>query len=234
MIGAGLSCGLAVVSGIGVLGGAAAEVPTAGASTVIVVLAWTGFVTSGIQCVNGVVRAAEAIHNPASNSLQQWDTNKIYSTSILIVDAVGVVSGLASLPFATRNLLAVLERRGGMVTAERLAAMSRAERPAAIQRAVGEATRTPEGRQALEAALRDAGLTERQAAQVLAHGAGTARRAGIVARVISQETARRLNGSLRDAIGTVAGAAASATPESLFGSASGSVNALIVHITSRD
>jgi len=230
LVGAGLSCGFAVISGIGVLAGAAAEVPSAGTSTALVVVSWIGFATSAVQCVNGVVRSAEALRNPQGHTLQQWDENTIYSTSMLIVDVVGVASAVASLPVATRNLLAVLERRGSMVTAEALSAMSRAERQAAIRAALQQATRTPEGQREVLQALRAAGLTERQAAQTLAHGAGTGRRALQTARAISQVTSRRLNMQLMAALSGGLTPLVSATPSRLTGSASGSVNALIVHV----
>jgi hypothetical protein len=233
LVGAGLSCGLAVVSMVGVFGSAAAEVPTGGASTVLLVLAWTGMVTSAIQCVNGVVRSAEALSNPDSNSLQVWDENEIYSKSMLVVDAVGVVSAVASLPFAVRNLLAVLERRGGLVTAEKLFQMTREEREAAVKAAVKQASRTPEGAEAVQSALRDAGLSEKQAAQTAKFGAHTARRAKVVARVISEETARRLHSSARDIIGGVGGAVVSGMNANVVGSASGSVN-YFFHVLARE
>jgi hypothetical protein len=132
LVGAGLSCGFAVVAGVGVLGGAAAEVPTAGTSTALVVVAWVGFVSSGVQCVNGIVRSVEALRNPDKNSLQQWDENTIYTTAVLIVDLVGVVGAIASLPTATRNVLAILERRGGLA-AVKLSTMNSVERRAAIK-----------------------------------------------------------------------------------------------------
>lgn len=43
LVGAGISCGLTIASAFGVLAGAAAEVPTGGASTFLVVVAWTGW-----------------------------------------------------------------------------------------------------------------------------------------------------------------------------------------------
>src|SRR5579863_5019321 len=144
LLGAGLSCTFAVISGVGVLGSAAAEVPSAGTSTFVLVVAWAGFVTSSVQCLNGIARVTAIAANPDGNTLQQWDSNKIYTSSILIVDLIGVASGLASLPQATRNLLAVLERRGGLATTQVLSQMNRAERAAAIQEAVRQASRSPE------------------------------------------------------------------------------------------
>ena len=230
LIGAGLSCSLTVVSGIAVVGGVAGEIPSAGASTVLVIAGWTGLITAGAQCGNGLVRSWQAINNPDSNSLQQWDDNRYYSTAFLIVDAVGIVSSVVQLPFAMRNLFAILERRGGLMATNQLARLSKAERAAATEEALRRATQTPEGRRAVEAALREAGLTERQVAQAFAHGAGTTRRATIVSRVLSVETTTRLNAALRDVISGIGGIGVSATPASWTGSGSGSVNAFIVNV----
>lgn len=230
LIGAGLSCSLTVVSGVAVVGGVAGEIPSAGASTLLVIAGGTGLVTSGAQCANGLVRSYQAMVNADDNSLQRWDDNRYYSTAFLVIDAVGVVSSLVSLPFAVRNLYAILERRGGLMAANQLSNLSRAERAAQTEEALRRATQTAEGRQAVEAALREAGLTERQVAQVFTHGAATTRRATIVSRVLTVETTTRLNATLRDIISGVAGIGVSATPSSWTGSGSGSVNSLIVNV----
>lgn len=230
VVGAGLSCGLTIIAGIGVIGGAAAEVPTAGASTIVVVLAWTGFVTSGIQCINGIVRSAEALSNPTTNSLQQWDDNTIYSTAFLIVDALGLASGFAALPATMKNLLAVLQRRGALLSLAQLERMSRAERQVALRAAVQQATRTEEGAAEMATALRNAGLSERQAASVLANGASTARRARTALRAISSVTATRLNAQLLGAISGGLSPLVSASPSRITGSGSGVINSLIVHV----
>ena len=127
----------------------------------------------------------EALRNPDENTLQQWDDNTIYSTAVLIVDVVGVASAVASLPAATKNLLGVLERRGGLA-AVRLSGMDKVERQAAMKIAIQQATRTPEGKAELMEALRKANLSEKQAAQTIAHGAKSARRAGVALRAITK------------------------------------------------
>lgn len=228
LVGAGISCGLTVVSALGVVSGAAAEVPTGGASTFLIIAAWTGVVTGGVQCINGLVRVAAIAAAPNENSLQRWDSNSVYSTVILIVDAVGIAAGAGSLPFGVRNLWAVLARQRAFVakglTFESLKAMNRAERLRVITQVFEEAGKTPEGREALLQAARAAGTS--------APGAST--RAGMsvaaavkVGRTISEETARRLTASLRDVTTSLAAIGASATPAYLTGSASGSINYLI-------
>jgi len=228
LIGAGLSCGLTIVAALGVAGGVAAEVPTGGMSSFLVVAAWVGLTTSAIQCANGIVRVGAIIAAPEDNTLQRWDKSAIYTNSILVVDALGVVSGLASLPFATRNLYAVLQRQSSFVARglsfESLRSMNRAQRLAVISEVFEEAARTPEGRAALITAARQAGVgtqTIQRSASLSVRGAAT------VSRVIRDETVRRLSASMRDVFGGLVGPVGSGMRSSLVGSASGSVNYVI-------
>jgi len=228
LIGAGLSCGLTVVSAIGVIGGAAAEVPTAGASTFLVVASWVGLTTGAIQCANGLVRLGAIAANPDGATLTEWDSNRVYTRTIFVVYAIGVATGVASLPFAARNLFAVLARQRSFVSRslsiEALRRMNRAERLRVIGELMEEAGRTPEGRAALIAAAREAeiGVQTIQSASGL-----SVRHAGTMVRIISEETTRRLSSSLRDVIGGMTGIVGSGTPGSVTGSASGSVNWVI-------
>jgi hypothetical protein len=226
LIGAGLSCGFTVISAVGVVGSAAAEVPTAGASTILLVASWAGLVTSGIQCINGVVRVVEIARNPEGTSLAEWDNNAWYSGFIFVVDAVGVASGVASAGAATRNLLAVLERRGGLVTTQQLMRMNRAGRAEAMQRAIAQASRSPESAAVLREALEAAG------AEVRAAGGLSRVAASRAAAVIAEETTRRLHRAVAEVLGAYGGPLGSALPASWVGSASGSVNTtggVIIH-----
>jgi hypothetical protein len=87
-----------------------------------------------------------------------------------------------------------------------------------------EASRTPEGRAALIAAAREAGI----GAKSLQRASGlSVRNANTLVRIVSDETVKRLRYSLLEVAGAVGGIGASATPASLTGSASGSVNWII-------
>ncbi len=228
LIGAGVSCSLTIVSAVGVAVGAAAEVPSGGVSTFLVVASWTGLATAGVQCLNGLVRVGAILAAPRANTLQRWDSNLTYSMSILIVDAMGIATGVASLPFAARNLWAALARQRAFaargLSFATLRAMNRGQRMQAISEVFEEAARSPEGRVALVQAARDAeiGTTSLQRATGV-----SVRHAELLRRIISDETARRITSSLRDVLGGLSGIAGSATPASLTGSASGSVNYLI-------
>ncbi len=234
--GAGLNCGFAVISAVGVVGGAAAEVPSGGTSTFLVVVAWAGLATSSIQCVNGIVRTVEAATNPDSDSLARWDQNRIYTVSFLVVDAIGVAAGVASLGANVKNLLAVLERRGGLPTAQALAKMGRADRAKAIQDALNQARRNPESAKILDEALKDA-LGSRTVRRVAKNAIIASRNATVVSDVIADETARRLTRAIIDVISSVDSPIASGLPSDWVGSASGSVNAAggqLIHVVGLD
>ncbi|HEY2839891.1 MAG TPA: hypothetical protein VGJ26_12120 [Pirellulales bacterium] len=228
LVGAGVSCALTTFSAIGVLAGVAGEIPTGGASTFLIVSAWTGLTMGGIQCLNGLVRVGTIFASPDDNTLQRWDSNLSYSMSILLVDALGVASGLASLPFAARNLWAALCRQRVFVakglTMDSLRVMNRAERMRAISEVFEDAAKTSEGREALVRAAREAQIGP----QTFQRAAGiSVRHAQSLRRIISDETVRRITASVRDVLTSVAVTGASATPASMTGSASGSINYLI-------
>jgi hypothetical protein len=226
--GAGLTCGLTIVAAIGVFGGAAAEVPSGGASTFLIIAAWTGMVTQGIECANSLVRIGAIATDPDANTLQQWDSNNAYTTVLLITDAVNMASNLASLPFAARNLWAILARQRSFIargiTLEMLRNMNRAQRMELIGEIVAEASRTPEGRAALIQAARDAEI----GAQSIQRAASlSVRHAQTMVRIVSEETIRRLNSTLLGVVSAMAGTVVSGMPYSMVGSASGSVNWII-------
>ncbi|MET0595539.1 MAG: hypothetical protein ABW133_22760 [Polyangiaceae bacterium] len=225
LIGAMVACGLTIVAAAGMTAGVAAEIPTGGASTFLVYAGWVGLTTGAIQCANGLVRVNGILAAPNDNSLQRWDKNPYYEYSILVVDALGVASGVASLPFQARNLYAVLARQKSFVARglnlETLRAMNRAQRLKVVSEVFAEAARTPDGRAALLQSAREAGL----GARTLQSSSGMSVRASTkIASAISIETARRLKQSIWDVVATVSGVTASGLPSEHVGSASGSVN----------
>jgi hypothetical protein len=228
LIGASVACGLTIVSAFGFAAGAAAEVPTGGASTFLVVASWTGLATGGIQCANGLVRVGAILYDPDDDTLSRWDDNSVYKYGILFVDAVGVIGSIGSLPFALRNLWAVIARQRAFVarnlSLEALKRMNRLQRLRAIAECFEEAARTPEGRAALVAAAREADI----GAQTLQRTSGlSVNHASTLRRIIADETVRRLHSSLRDVFTNLGGIASSASPDRYVGSASGSVNYVI-------
>jgi hypothetical protein len=127
-----------------------------------------------------------------------------------------------------RNLWAVLSRQRSFaargLTFESLKAMNRTGRMQVIQEAVEEASRTPEGRQALIQAARESGVGSKSIQSTAGLSVLNAER---MVKVVTDETIRRLRLSLSEVGGSMMGIGASATPAKLTGSASGSVNWII-------
>lgn len=228
LAGAGISCLLTAVAFFGVAGGVAAEVPTGGATTFLVVAAWTGFVTQSIQCANGLARIMEIQFSPESDTLEQWDQHNFYKYFMLILDGAGVTASVASLPFAMRNLWAVLSRQRSFaargLSLERLKTMNQTQRLHAIQEVVEEASRTPEGRDALIRVARESGVGAKSIQSTVGL---SVRNADRMVTVVRDETIRRLKGSLAEIGGSLIGFGASGMPSRLVGSASGSVSWII-------
>jgi hypothetical protein len=228
LVGAGLTCGLTIVSAIGVASSAAAEVPSAGTSTFLLVASWTGMVTSGVECLNSLTRIGVIAYDPTGSELQSLDENKLYSTTMLIVDGLNVASGVAGLPAGARNLYAILLRQRRFaaqgLTEAALRQMNQAGRAKVIAELVKDATRTPEGLQAVIVASREAGV----GAKSLQSATLSVRNATRMVGVISNETAKRLSRTLMSVLSAPAGAAGSASPSRLVGgAASGSLNYII-------
>ena len=143
LIKAGVSCIFTVTAGAAVVGSAAAEIPTAGASTVILVAAWTGFITQGIECVNGLSRTVEAYRNPNDNSLERWDSNVWYTRTMSVVDTAGNISDVVGIGAATAGLKRMLTIKGALPGEEALLAMSKKERITAYREAIKKISKSP-------------------------------------------------------------------------------------------
>lgn len=227
LIGAGANCFFAAAAALGVVGGVAGEIPTGGASSFLVVASWVGMTSSALLCANGLVRVSQIALHPDSNSLQDWDSNTVYSVGFLFVDAAGVASGVAALPYAIRNFAGVLSRQRSFIARglsfEKLRLMNRFQRATVIREVLNEASKVPEGRAALLAAAKEANV----ATTSLGRGSLSVRHSTSIVNIISKETSRRLLYGMKDILTTVGSGVASATPPQLSGSASGSVNWLI-------
>ena len=228
LVGAGLTCGLTVVAAVGVFGSAAAEVPSAGTSTFLLVVSWTGMVTAGIECANSLTRLGVISYDPKGDQLQQLDNNKIYSYSMLAVDALNVASGLASLPAGAKNLYAIIARQRGFaargLTEASLRQMNQVQRAKVIGELVQEASKTPEGLEAIMQAAREAQV----GAKSIQRGTLSVRNATKMTSVIADETMKRLSRSLLSVLSVPAGTGVSAMPSSAVGgAATGSVNFIV-------
>jgi hypothetical protein len=183
-----------------------------------------------IACGNGLVRVGTAYADLDGDSLDRWDSNSSYSMIMLAVDGIGAAANVATLPFNVRNLWAVISSlrafRAQNLTFDALRAMNRLQRMRALSRVFQQATRTQEGLGTVMKAAREAQV----GAQTFQRTGGlSVSHADTLVRIISDETSRRLETALLNVLGNIATPAMSATPASLTGSASGSIN-YIVHL----
>lgn len=227
LIGVGLSCGLVVVSGVGFVGALAAEGPSLGTSTFLAVAAWAGMATGYAQCLNAIYRTSEAVANPHDNSLELLDNNSWYTNTFFVIDAIGILSGLASINAATRAIRQLLRNRAALPSDSALRAMNRAQRNTAMREAIRRASSDPAARRELVEALQEAFPDRNIAAMIRSGGsAGTIRTGGIVSNVINEQIARSISSQIREILLSTAGAGVSATPSSWTGSGSGSLNTI--------
>jgi hypothetical protein len=102
--------------------------------------------------------------------------------------------------------------------------MNRLQRLQAISNVFAEASRTEAGTAALVTAAKEAQIGARS----LQRSSGlSVKHAATLRRIIKDETITRVHASLRDAFAGIGGVAASASPSSAIGSASGSINWVI-------
>ena len=249
LIGATLGCGLFAVSAFGVVGGAAAEVPSGGTSTVVVVAGWVGLSIAGAQCVNGGLRALEAANNPNDNSLQRLDGNTWYTGLILAMDAVGVIIALGQLGLAGRKLWALMTKptsAAQQLSPEALQQMNKYERAKVIRQMMAVAEQSPEGRAAVQAALAEvkasqgfvdgkSGLSVAGATRMLPAVEDAAYRSNLF--ILQGDLNRELAQFTKENWTTFVGTGINVLPSEYVGSASGSVNASIdylVHCIKQD
>ena len=225
-----VSCGATVVSGLGIFGSVAAEVPTAGASTILLVASWTGFITGGVQCLNGAVRTGQAVFNPEGTEIDYWDNDPYYKDFFQKVDYMSLGSGAVGTGYALRNLTAVVARQNALLARnldlKSLGRLGKHERMKIIKEMVEEAGKTPEGRAALEAAAKEIGVKD----YALRGTTLSSKHAFKMTKVVTAETTKRLNASLGELIAQAVSVTANAMPSSITGSSSGTLNNWIVHV----
>jgi hypothetical protein len=228
LLGAAANCSLAFVSGIGADASLAGEGVTGGTSTVLLLASWTGFITGSIQCGNGVVRVGAILSDLDGTSLDFLDQDKQYVSAMLLVDVVGVGSSAATLPSQAAELWAAFTRLRAFnqtrLSFESLRRLNQLERLRAITKVYQDAARTGESVGELAAAAKRAQI----AARSMKRSTGiSVNYASTLQRIIGEETLRQLHSALRDVIVTVLPVGLSASPSTLVGSASGSVNYVI-------
>jgi hypothetical protein len=234
--GAAISCTVTVLSVGALIVGGATTIPTGGAGAALVILGWVGAASSGLACVNGVVRTVAAVSDPDSNSLQEWDESG-YALLVFLNDGVGLATGVASLPRAAQSIYRLFTVRGLLPSSSAMARMRPPQRAAALREALQRVSRNSDDAAELSRALREAGFDQNQIARLMAgelprsmRVAGGATRVTGATEVVSRTTGRALQSAIQGVVATSAGATGSALPSYVSGSASGVVNALIVHV----
>ncbi|MCX7386443.1 MAG: hypothetical protein NTX48_07225 [Planctomycetales bacterium] len=233
LVGTGLSCGVAVVTGLSAVGGVIGAPATGGTSLGLTVLAWTGFLTSAAQCAYGIARLNEIRTNPTDDSLNRMDNDPDVQRAVNIVDFLNLASGVATMGIRGVRCLAVLQRNSSRLSETAVRGMTRAQRVAVLTEEITELQKTEAGRRTLEAALREAGATARDIEIIVPRGLnhpGAIRVASAASSAISAPHVRALTEAIRDGL---IGIAISATPSSYTGSASGVVNTLIVNVINK-
>jgi len=228
LIGATLSCGLTVYSGIGVVGSIGTAVPTGGVSLLLFVASWTGFTTGAIQCGNGLVRVGAALADLDGGTLDAWDKNKKYAVAILLVDALGVASAVGSLPFAVRKLWEVFCRlrayNAARLSFDALRRLTRPERLRAVAKILDEATRSGDAVTEIVQAAKQAQVAART---IPRSSSSFVSHTDTLQRIVSEQTVRQLHASLSEVLANITGLGLSATPAEMTGSGSGSLNWVI-------
>jgi len=225
-VGLGLTCGLTAVSVIGLIASGAAEVPTAGASTFGVALAWTGLLATSAQCGNAIDRIISLYRDPSGKQLEAMDADPIYQDTMLLIDLISITAGLIELPSSVTTLKGIVENKALAqgLTKQELSAMNKAGRGEKISSLVREVGQEPGGMDRIMAAARDAGVTRGLLRQQLQAGNVSVEDATKLSKIIGVELRKRLLRNLSTFWATPAAIAASASPSGLVGSASGSIN----------
>ncbi|MGJ5816330.1 hypothetical protein [Paludibaculum fermentans] len=217
-----LACGAMALSG---------AIAIAGSATGIGALAWIGFAASAASCVNATLRYQQAGNNPDSDSLYRLDRNGYYVATTLLVDAIGVGSGLVG---GAQGIVHLLQLRGG------LAAINSAYTAQAINAAI-RTTLARGGCEALLNEMRIAGFSGRAAAGSIltTRSAAAAPSETGVQRLFTALT-QTIVGSgpaLSDLASGLGGFLISGGPSDRIGAASGSVNwaatTILVHNVNR-
>lgn len=217
LVGLGLSCGLVAVSAVGLVGGAAGEIPSAGLSSFIVAASWVGFTASAAQCMNAVGRVGANVIG-GDETLTEWDNNNVYKNVTFLVDYVGVNTSLVSFSGAARDLWL----------------MARMDETLAVKGLSFYTFKTlPKPKQVLiaQSALEDLAKTPRGRALLLKQAREVTASVFVMppprVKVINPAAIKQIADSISDLLTSAGTVAASSTESKYTGSASGSVNWLI-------
>lgn len=124
-LGAGLSCGAAILSWVVVFGSAGAIPLTGGMSTAVTVLGYSAAAASTAQCLNGVGRIALEVAAPSQKDY--LDSQEWYQSASTALDVISL-AGAGAAGAATLRSLKILKSASAKSSTELLKGLSRAER----------------------------------------------------------------------------------------------------------
>ncbi len=125
VLGAGLSCGAAILGWIVVVGSASAAPITGGGSTFITYLAAGAAGASSIQCVNGIGRVAAEMYVP--ERLDILDSEEWYQNTSVVLDVVSLAGAVTAGAMTVKMALSLRASTGQSMKAV-LKGLSRQER----------------------------------------------------------------------------------------------------------
>ena len=114
VLGAGLSCGAAVISWIVVITSASATPVTGGGSAIITALSYSAAGASTVQCVNGIGRVAGEVYMP--EELDILDQEVWYQRTSMALDVVSLAGAVTAGAVTIRLVLKLKGSTGKTVT----------------------------------------------------------------------------------------------------------------------
>lgn len=115
VLGAGLSCGAAVLGWFVVLGSAGAAPVTGGGSTFITYLAIGATGASSVQCVNGLGRVATEVYAP--ERLDVLDSEEWYQNTSIALDVLSLAGAVTAAAATVRLAMTLRATTGKSMTA---------------------------------------------------------------------------------------------------------------------
>ena len=228
-VGAGISCGFALLSGFEMIGGVLGAAPSAGTSLTVTVAGWIGFASSSFQCANALARLYNIHVNPGGDDNYYLDNDPDYQRFVQLLDAVGLVSAVPGAYRAYGTIRAAMSPAlsRSLPTMKALMAMSRAERQQAIKRAYQQVQATDEGKAAFEEAMHSTSFSAHRAAGSRSTVGAFTQATNTANAAVTVAAAARIREGVKTLIIAGANYTASASPSSLTGSSSGIINASV-------
>lgn len=110
LVGLGLNCGSAVISGVAVFGGAAGTTVSAGTSIGITIVAWGTFSVSSLQCVDSIGRVINELGDPDKNDY--LDSLAWYKWTSNVLEVISLISGFKGISSGLKQFIKINKAAG--------------------------------------------------------------------------------------------------------------------------